>query len=119
MSTSAGDKFLFFVVGMGIGGVCALLFAPKSGRETREEIARRTQEGREFLNKKVEEGRHMVEEGGRRVSTEVTSVVERGRGEVGGLVEKGRKVVTKQKDQISAAFEAGKDAYRQEKGSAD
>lgn len=115
MSSSAGDKFLFFVVGMGVGGVCALLFAPKSGKETRDDLARRAQESREYLNKKVDEGRQLIEEGSRRVGGEVTSVVERGRGEVGDLVDKGRKVVRQQKDQLSAAYEAGKEAYQKEK----
>lgn len=119
MSSSAGDKFLFFLVGMSVGGVCALLFAPKSGRETREDLARRAQESREYLNRKVDEGRHLVEEGSRRVSSEVTSVVERGRDEMEGLVDKGRKAVRTQKDQITAAYEAGKEAYLKEKGTAD
>ena len=119
MSNSAGDKFLYFLVGMSVGGMCALLFAPKSGKETREELSKRAQEGREYLNRKVDEGRNYVEDRGRKVSGEVTAIVERGREEAVGLVQKGKKAVHQQKEQLTAAFEAGKEAYRQEKGAGD
>ena len=36
--SSGGDKFLYFLAGAGIGAVLALLFAPKSGRETLESL---------------------------------------------------------------------------------
>ena len=36
--SDSSDKFLYFLVGASIGSVVALLFAPKSGRETRDEI---------------------------------------------------------------------------------
>ncbi len=119
MSSSFGDKFLYFLAGAGVGGAIALLFAPQSGRETRDDISRRTLEGREFLDSKVEESRKVVEDGGRRVGKEVTSLVDRGKGEVNDLVDKGREALEKQKGQFSAAFEAGKEAYLQEKDATD
>lgn len=106
--SSSSDKVLCFLLGASVGSIVALLYAPKAGRETREDISRRANEGREFVSKKVDEGRQFVEESGRRVSTEVTS-----------MVDKGRKVVDRQKDQVAAAFEAGKDAYLHEKDSSD
>ncbi len=119
MSGSFGDKFLYFLAGAGVGSAVALLFAPQSGRATREDIHRRTQEGREFLGNKAEESRQFVEDGRRRVSNEVTSLVDRSKDEFDGLVDKGKDVVQKQKEQLSAAFEAGKEAYLQEKDTAD
>jgi gas vesicle protein len=59
---SGGDKFLYLVAGAGIGAILALLFAPKSGRETRELIARTANDGRDFLTNKVSEGRQYVGE---------------------------------------------------------
>jgi gas vesicle protein len=56
-NSSGTDKFLFFLAGAGIGAVIGLLFAPKSGRETREMIARSANDGRDFLANKVNEGR--------------------------------------------------------------
>ena len=130
MSGSFGDKFLYFLAGAGVGGAIALLFAPQSGQDTRDEISKRALEGREFLDGKMEESRHIVKDGGRRVSKEVTSLVDRGKGEVselvdrgkgevGDLIDKGRDVLEKQKDQFSAAFEAGKEAYLQERKTTD
>jgi gas vesicle protein len=102
---NSGDKFLYFLAGAGIGAVFALLFAPKSGRETREMIARGASDSRDFLNTKVNEGRQMVEERGRKIGDDFTS-----------FVDKSKEAVQRQKEQLSAAFEAGKAAYREEKG---
>jgi len=100
-----GDKFIYFLAGAGIGAVFALLFAPKSGRETREMIARTATDSRDFLNTKVNEGRQIVEERGRKLGDDVTS-----------FMDKSKEAVQRQKEQLTAAFEAGKAAYREEKG---
>jgi gas vesicle protein len=102
---SGGDKFLFFMTGAGIGAVLALLFAPKSGRETRELIARRATDSRDFLTNKVTEGRQIVEERGRRMGDDFNT-----------FLDKSKEAVQRQKEQLGAAFEAGKAAYREEKG---
>ena len=102
------DKFLFFLAGAGIGAVLALLFAPKSGRETREIIAKTAGDGRDFLNSKVNEGRQFVEHTGRKVSDDFSSFVDRS-----------KEAIQRQKEQVTAAFEAGKAAYREEKGASE
>jgi len=103
--SGGADKILFFMAGAGIGAVLALLFAPKSGRETRELIARTATDSREFINSKVNEGRQLVEEKSRRLGDDFTS-----------FVDKSKEAVQRQKEQLTAAFEAGKAAYREEKG---
>jgi len=85
--------------------VIGLLFAPKSGRETREMIARSANDGRDFLANKVNEGRQMVDDKRRKLSDDFTS-----------FLDKSKEAVSRQKEQLSAAFEAGKAAYREEKG---
>ena len=87
------SKLAYFLVGGGIGAVIALLFAPRSGRETRDLIAQ-----------KATEGRDRVTSTGRMVSDRVTD-----------YLDKGKEIVSSQKEQISAAIEAGKQAYRDEK----
>jgi gas vesicle protein len=99
------DKFLFFIAGAGIGAVLALLFAPKSGRETRELLTRRANDSRDFLTNKVSEGRQVVEDRSRRFGDDFSS-----------FLDKSKEAVQRQKEQLSAAFEAGKAAYREEKG---
>ena len=93
------------MTGAGIGAVLALLFAPKSGRETRELIARRATDSRDFLTNKVTEGRQIVEERGRRMGDDFNT-----------FLDKSKEAVQRQKEQLGAAFEAGKAAYREEKG---
>ena len=102
---SGGDKILFFLAGAGIGAVLALLFAPKSGRETRELLARTASDSREFLSSKVSEGRNFMEEKGRKVTDDFSS-----------FIDKSKEALQRQKEQLTAAFEAGKAAYREEKG---
>jgi gas vesicle protein len=87
------SKLGYFLVGGGIGAVIALLFAPRTGRETRDLIAQRASESRD-----------RVASAGRNVSDKVTSYIERG-----------KEVVNSQRDQFSAAIEAGKQAYRDER----
>ena len=104
-NSGGGDKFLFFLAGAGIGAVVALLLAPKSGRETRELLARTATDSRDFITNKVNEGRQVVEERGRKIGDDFNSFLDRS-----------KEAVQRQKEQLTAAFEAGKAAYREEKG---
>jgi len=95
MSENNGaSKVAFFLAGVGIGAVLALLFAPKSGKETRDYLTQKAEEGREYVTARGRELRKQAEE----------------------TVEKAKDVVAKQKEQLSAALEAGKQAYQEEKG---
>ena len=96
MSENAGAKFSYFLVGLGIGAMIGILFAPRSGKETRDILADRADEGRDVLLRKSRELREQAEE----------------------YMERAKDVVRKQKDQISSAIEAGKQAYREEKSKA-
>ena len=102
-----GDKFLYFLAGAGIGAVFALLFAPKSGKETRDIIAKTATDGREFVTSKYSEGRQYVDETSKKVSTDFNA-----------FLDKSKEAMQRQKEQLAAAFEAGKAAYRDEKGGA-
>ncbi len=85
-----GSKFSYFAFGLGLGLAVGVLFAPKSGEETREFIRNKADEGKEYL---------------RRRSGEI-------REQAGDLVDRGRTVVSRQRDNLSAAVEAGRQAYR-------
>jgi gas vesicle protein len=93
---NGATNFGFFLAGLGIGAILALLFAPRSGKETREYIAGKAEEGRDYVKAKTEDLRREAE----------------------GAVEKGKDIVTKQKELLSAALEAGKQAYQEEKAKA-
>jgi gas vesicle protein len=104
-NSGGGDKMLFFMAGAGIGAVLALLFAPKSGRETRELIARTANDSRDFIANKYSEGRQVVDDKRRKMTDDFST-----------FLDKSKEAVQRQKEQLSAAFEAGKAAYREEKG---
>lgn len=97
MSDNNGaSKVAFFLAGLGIGAILALLFAPKSGKETRDFLTRKAEEGKDYVTTRGEELRQQA----------------------GDLVEKGKDLVAKQKEKLSAALEAGKQAYQEEKAKA-
>lgn len=93
---NGGSKIGFFLAGLGIGALIALLFAPLSGKETRDMLVEKAEEGRDYVKNKSEEIRKQAED----------------------AVEKGKDLVTKQKELLSAALEAGKQAYQEEKSKA-
>jgi gas vesicle protein len=93
---NGASNFGFFLAGLGMGAILALLFAPRSGKETREYIAGKAEEGRDYVKARTEDLRREAE----------------------GAVEKGKDLVTKQKELLSAALEAGKQAYQEEKAKA-
>jgi gas vesicle protein len=90
---NGGSMIGAFLAGLGVGAVVALLFAPRSGEETRAYITQRAEEGRDFVVNKSEEIRKQAED----------------------AVERGKDIVTKQKELLSAALEAGKQTYQDEK----
>ena len=83
-------SLVWFLAGIGVGAAVALLFAPQSGRETRQIIARTAERGRDYLGERAEElrerGRELYESGreaahkvGKEVSEEATDLLDRGR----------------------------------------
>jgi gas vesicle protein len=96
MSDNAGSKISFFMVGLGIGALVGILFAPKSGEETRDFLAQKADEGREYAQRKARELRERAED----------------------LVERSKQAASRQKETLSAAVDAGRDAYQREKAKA-
>ena len=96
MADNVGSKISFFLVGLGIGAVVGILFAPKSGEETREFLSKKADEGREYAQRKAKELRECAED----------------------LVEQSKQVVAHQKESIAAAVDAGREAYQREKAKA-
>lgn len=57
-----GSQFTWFLAGLTIGIAGAILFAPKSGRETRESIASAASRGRKLGRDALRRGREAAEE---------------------------------------------------------
>jgi gas vesicle protein len=71
----AGSVLLAFILGAISGAAVALLYAPASGRETREYLGDKAREGRARAADAVERGRQVFNEG----RETVANAVERGR----------------------------------------
>jgi len=82
----------WFLFGAVLGGIAAVLAAPRTGRETREILAER---GTDWARRAQE------------FATEAQS-------RAGDWIEKGRDRVEEQTQRLAAAFEAGREAMREE-----
>jgi gas vesicle protein len=92
------------LIGGGIGAILALLFAPKAGSELRGDIADVTRKG---IDKSREGARYVGDKAG-----EYYGSVREKAGEWAGSA---RDVASRKTGQFSAAIEAGKQAYTEEK----
>lgn len=90
----SSNSFMWFLAGLGFGALLGVLYAPRSGRETREAIRNTASEGKEYIRKQSREAREAVDD----------------------WVERGKDVINRQKEQFSSAFEAGRQAYREATG---
>jgi gas vesicle protein len=123
---TASTKLTYLLIGGGIGAILALLFAPKSGQELREDIADVTRKG---LEKSRETATHLQERAGeyyevsREKANEIyhtaqikaTEFAELAKDKAEELSEKAKGAASRTTNPISAALEAGKDAYFDEK----
>jgi gas vesicle protein len=96
MSEKIDSKVSYFLAGLGVGSLIGILFAPKSGEDTREYLSLKVNEGSEYAQKKVQDLRVRAED----------------------LVERGKEVVSQEKRKIAAAIHEGRETYQQEKAKA-
>jgi len=83
-----------FLLGLGVGVGIGMLFAPKSGKETREVIKNKAGESTDYLKQR---------------STEIKQTASE-------WVDKGKDALGRQKENIADAMEAGRQAYREAVG---
>jgi gas vesicle protein len=93
--------FGFFLLGLGIGVAAGLLWAPRSGEETRALLADKAGEGADYLKNRAQESSEFVKQRTDDIKQSASD-----------LYERGRSTVYQQKENLSAAVEAGKQAYR-------
>lgn len=80
-----------FLLGLGVGVGIGMLFAPKSGSETREILKKKADEGSEFLKQRSSEFKQTAAE----------------------WVDKGKDAMNRQRENLADAMEAGRQAYRE------
>jgi gas vesicle protein len=91
MADRDGNSFVWFLAGLGLGALVGVLYAPRSGSETREVLRARAEEGRDYVRNRAREARDQASQ----------------------WADRGREAVTQQKEQFRAAYEAGRQAYRE------
>ncbi len=91
MSDRDSNSFMWFLAGLGLGALVGVLYAPRSGSETREVLRARAEEGRDYMRERARQARDQASE----------------------WVDRGRDVMNQQKDQFRAAYEAGRQAYQE------
>ena len=71
----AGNILLAFLLGAVSGAAVALLYAPATGRETREYLGDRAREGRQRAAEAAEKGREFINQG----RDTIANAIDRGR----------------------------------------
>ena len=84
------NKLSYFFLGLGLGVAVGVLFAPKSGAETRSLLKSKAEEGADYVKRRGTEFRDTAAD----------------------ALDKGKQAVSRHKDNLAAAVEAGKSAYR-------
>jgi len=84
------SKLGYFFLGLGVGVAVGLLFAPKSGEETRRLIKDRAVDSGDYLKKQTSDLRSQASD----------------------LLDKSKDALAKHRESLSNAVEAGKQAYR-------
>jgi gas vesicle protein len=98
--SSASGVILSFLLGGLTGAALAILYAPRSGRETRE-----------MLGEKLKEGADR----GREFRDHVTAKSREVADDAAEYLNKGKETAERRRDRLAAAIEAGRQAYRDEK----
>lgn len=84
------NGFSAFLLGLGVGVGLGMLFAPKSGEETREMLRAKAGEGSDYLKQRSTEMKQSAAE----------------------WVDRGKDALNRQKDTLADAVQAGRQAYR-------
>ena len=113
--SSVSTKLTYLIIGGGIGAVIALLFAPKSGKELREDIADASRKG---IEKSKEAAAQLQERAGEYYEAgreKAGAIYETAQGKANEFSDKARAAAARTANPFSAAIEAGKEAYTAEK----
>jgi len=90
---SAGTVLVSFVAGAAIGAGLALLYAPKSGREMRDNIADLTDDAVDKIKEYAKEAQEKIK----------------------SAIEEGKETIVEKKSILASAIEAGREAMHKER----
>ena len=93
MHNSNGSNVSIFLVGLGIGALAGILFAPQSGEESRKYLTRRAEDGKDYAQRKARELRDRATD----------------------AMDHSKQLVAREVKNISSAVQAGRQAYQANK----
>lgn len=140
MANNGGGAFSWFLAGLGLGSLLGVLYAPRAGQETREELVatalgsgeyvrQRSRDvqgqageyvnrGRGQVNEYVVRGKQQLGQYTEAGKSQVNDYVARGRGaveagrqKINDIYSQGANAVQEQKEKLAASYEAGRQAY--------
>jgi gas vesicle protein len=85
------NKLSYFFLGLGLGVAVGVLFAPKSGAETRDFLRSKAEEGTDFVKRSAEDLRDTAAD----------------------AIDRSKDTIRRHKENLSAAVDAGRQAYRE------
>lgn len=122
-----------FLTGAAVGSIVALLFAPKSGKELREDIKNKSQDFMEdaeaYLSNAKEKASQLINEGKKKSERLVADAKEKvdtllgeaekilidAKDKAGHFAHSGKERIEKESERLKSAIKAGMDAYKTEK----
>lgn len=122
-----------FLTGAAVGSIVALLFAPKSGKELREDIKNKSQDfiedADEYISKAKDKASQLINEGKKKSERLVADAKEKvdsllgeaeriltdAKDKAGNVAHTGREKIEKESERLKSAIKAGMDAYKTEK----
>ncbi|MEK6398037.1 MAG: YtxH domain-containing protein [Terriglobus sp.] len=99
----------WFLAGLGIGALVGVLYAPKSGQETREDLAAQARDAKEKANQYVEQGKDQIND----YVDKGREYYDKGRTQWSQYVDKGKEFVAQQQEKVASAVDTGKQIYQE------
>ena len=124
-----------FLTGAAVGSIIALLFAPKSGKELREDIKVRakdfSEDAEQYLANAKDKASQLINEGKKKSEKlvadakvrvdaligEAEKILNEAKDKTGTYIQSGKEKVEKESERLKSAIKAGMDAYKTEKES--
>lgn len=110
MADESSSGLGWFLAGLGIGALVGVLYAPKSGRETRDDLAAQASDAKEKATQYAAQSKDQLNE----YVDKGRDYYDKGRTQWSQYVDKGKDFLAEQQSKVSGAVDAGKQAYQQQ-----
>ncbi len=122
-----GSAFSWFLAGLGLGSLLGVLYAPRPGQETREDlisgalgstdyVKQRSREATRVAGDYVERGKSQAAQYVSRGKEQANQYANVGKSQVSGYVDRGKDAVETGRQKINDAYNQGRQAVAEQKG---